>query len=40
MSHIVSLLLGDLGVKLPNHHHLNHHRHLHDITATCYITIT
>ena len=28
MSHIVSLNLGDLGVK--HLKHLNHHRHLHD----------
>ena len=42
MSHIVSLNLGDLGVKHLKHHHLNHHRHLTItcyITATCYITI-
>ena len=30
MSHIVSLHLGDFGVKHLKHHHLNHHRHLHD----------
>ena len=29
-SHIVSLHLGDFGVKHLKHHHLNHHRRLHD----------